>query len=488
LLSQIAISAVCGAAAAALLTWLVMRLRVQAAEDRARRAAEAAEAARLAALELLAELAAVIEGAETALTQAAADGRRASGRRHDADRQVLVDAEGVLARTTEVESGDGEHDAAAVTAAESAAEALASREKELRGTLDGLNRRCELVAAVLQSAEGEDRMAGHKIDDLVAAGAASLEASSAMDSAIQKLQGGATATAELSAQVSTEAERGYRAVHRTLDEIERIRTTTAAARERIGLLDRRAADIGHVVKVIQEITEKTNLLALNASIIAAQAGEHGRSFAVVANEIKALAQRTAASTKEIGEQIRSVQQESERARGAMDAGVAAVEEGFQVGLSAGDALDAIRQAARAAQKQVQTMTRTLKQQATLAQQVLDSAAQVAERAASFQNAMRGQGSLVDRVRGAMLDIQAGALEIAESVRAQGEGSTHAMEAINQVVERLAVIRRRERELRRTLKAVAVHLGGDAEATASWAAVEDATARLAVAIDRLRAAG
>ena len=367
-----------------------------------------------------------------------------------------------------------------------AAEALAAHEKELRATLEGLGRRCELITALLQSAEGEDRMAAHKIDDLTAAAADSVTAAQAMDAAIVKVQGGAGETAELSAQVSTEAERGYRAVHRTLDEIERIRTTTSTARERIASLDARAVDIGHVVKVIQEITEKTNLLALNASIIAAQAGEHGRSFAVVATEIKALAQRTAASTKEIGEQIRGVQHESERARGAMDAGVAAVEEGFQVAVSAGDALEAIRQTARAAQKQVQTMTRTLKQQAGVAQQVIDSAAQVAERSASFQQAMRGQSTLFERLRGALLDIQAGALEIAERMRGQSEGSTHAMDAINHVVERLTIIRRRERELRRSIKAVAAQLtDSDGDPAAQWATVEEATARLSASIERLR---
>jgi methyl-accepting chemotaxis protein len=488
-LGHIAISAVCGAAAAALITWLVMRARLHAALDRGAAAAAEAEEARRRAAELIAELRVQLEGARTALAQAVVEGRRAAGRRGDADQRLVQDAEAVLARTAEADGGDGDADGLAVSAAETAAEALAGREKELRATLDGLTRRCELVTAVLQSAEGEDRMAGHKIDDLVTAATEALAAASAVDAAVGKVQSGAAETAELSAQVSTEAERGYRAVHRTLDEIERIRTTTATARERIGALDARAAGIGHIVKVIQEITEKTNLLALNASIIAAQAGEHGRSFAVVANEIKALAQRTAASTKEIAEQIRGTQQESVLARGAMDAGVAAVDEGFQVALSAGDALEAIRQAARAAQKQVGTMTKTLKQQAGVATQVVDAAARVSERAGSFQQAMRGQSGVLDRLRGALLDIQAGALEIAESMRGQTEGSAQAMETINRVVERLAVIRRRERELRRSVRTVAtqLHEAGAGELAAQWASVEEAIEKLHASSARLTSA-
>src|SRR5262245_49218612 len=167
-----------------------------------------------------------------------------------------------------------------------------------------------------------------------------------LEGAAKRLGAAGNEAFEHAGKVATEAERGYRALHQALEHIEQTRELAENSRQRIDALGGRALGVGDVVRVIQEIAEKTNLLALNASIIAAQAGEHGRSFAVVAAEIKALAQRTAASTKQISEQIRGVQEESERATDAMAAGVNAVAHGFTVALSAADALGDIRLSAR----------------------------------------------------------------------------------------------------------------------------------------------
>jgi len=288
-----------------------------------------------------------------------------------------------------------------------------------------------------------------QIDALAESAGETIAAAAAMDDAIQKVQDRAGETAELSAKTSSEAERGYRAVHRTLDEIERIRDLTDAARTRINALNDRVEGIGDVVRVIQEITEKTNLLALNASIIAAQAGQHGRSFAVVAREIKALAQRTAASTKQISEQIRGVQEESERATGAMAAGAQAVREGFQVAVAAGDALTAIRESALTAQRRVQSMTRAYRQQSAATRQVVDLAGKVSERAQTFA-ASAGRGQSADRLSSAAAELQAVASRISDLVSAQREASTTASGALGGVVAEVARLSRAERDVRRRI--------------------------------------
>jgi hypothetical protein len=102
-------------------------------------------------------------------------------------------------------------------------------------------------------------------------------------------------------------------VRETIAGMEAIREATETAEEVIRNLGARAVEIGAIVDVIDDVADETNLLALNAAIIAAQSGDHGRAFSVVAEEIKDLAERVLASTKEIGGLIRSVQEEAGKA-------------------------------------------------------------------------------------------------------------------------------------------------------------------------------
>jgi methyl-accepting chemotaxis protein len=323
------------------------------------------------------------------------------------------------------------------------------------------------LAAVLEECEtlarGADAAAGvgaavtdvvTQVDKLVSTlTVASTETSAAaqqMDDALMRVHGGAGETATLSSKVVGEAEKGYRAVHRTLDEIERIRQVTEQAAARIAALGARVQGIGDVVKVIQEITEKTNLLALNASIIAAQAGEHGRGFAVVAQEIKALAQRTAASTKQIAEQIRGVQDESTRAMEAMSTGVRAVEEGIQVALGAGDALGEIRTSARSAQKKVQQIARAIDEQKDASRRVVEAAASLQERATQAQGQIRGQAGHGDQLTAGVRGLVETAQRIERLAKEQVDAVRQVHAVVGKALHDAAQLGRGHKDLRRQL--------------------------------------
>jgi methyl-accepting chemotaxis protein len=114
-----------------------------------------------------------------------------------------------------------------------------------------------------------------------------------------------------------------------------------------------AEKIGVVVEVIQDIADQTNLLALNAAIEAARAGEHGRGFAVVADEVRKLAEKTVKATHEISQTITAIQNESRQALGAIEQGQQTVQKGEELGRAAGEAVHAIEGMATQASEQIQ---------------------------------------------------------------------------------------------------------------------------------------
>ena len=183
------------------------------------------------------------------------------------------------------------------------------------------------------------------------------------DTSIRQIETYAKESASISDKVRSDAETGKKAVDETIagiDVIMHASLTTAAA---IDSLSEKARSIGSIVTVIEELAQQTNLLSLNASIIAAQAGEHGKGFAVVAGEIKQLAERTARSTHEIADTIKGVQGESNRAVNAIAAAEESVKAGEQLSRKAGNALGKIVEGVEQTARQMAEIARATKEQA-----------------------------------------------------------------------------------------------------------------------------
>jgi methyl-accepting chemotaxis protein len=147
--------------------------------------------------------------------------------------------------------------------------------------------------------------------------------------------------AENSNQASETARSGSEIVMQTINGMERISTRVRDAAKTVESLGTRSDQIGQIIGTIEDIADQTNLLALNAAIEAARAGEQGRGFAVVADEVRALAERTTRATREIGEMIKAIQNETRGAVAAIEDGVEEVEKGTASSVQSGKALEMI---------------------------------------------------------------------------------------------------------------------------------------------------
>ncbi len=211
-----------------------------------------------------------------------------------------------------------------------------------------------------------------------------------MDSTIEELRKRAQATAEISRQVRENAETGGTAVTATVDGIRKTQDSTRKTAEVLDELQSRVGQISQIVNVIEDITERTNLLSLNAAIIAAQAGEHGAGFSVVAGEIRELADRTRGSTKEIGAIIKAVQSGSRAAVRSMKEGVAQVEDNVQLAQNASSSLEKILARANDSYEMANRISAALEEQASATRHLHEVTSRMSDHVAEINRATQEQ--------------------------------------------------------------------------------------------------
>jgi len=262
-------------------------------------------------------------------------------------REVRDTVDGIAATATETSSS--------VTELDATARRIDEHMDTLFETIDGaVSSITQMSAAANQIAVNADGVGGatHSTSSSV----------EVLRASVKSVEANAKRCEDLATRVSDSAERGSGVVGQVIAGMEQIQGNFQGLEAIVADLSARSEAIDEVVKVIQAVVAETNLLALNASIISSHAGEHGRAFAVVAQEVKNLADRTAGSTREISEAMEAV-------RGGIGAAVSAVGDGAQlvhrgVGLSeqAGTALDDIRQSANESGQMVFEIVRATAEQ------------------------------------------------------------------------------------------------------------------------------
>ena len=187
-----------------------------------------------------------------------------------------------------------------------------------------------------------------------------------------------TMAADASQQSTNAANAGAAIVQETITGMniiaERVRRTSTT----VEALGSRSEEIGEIVGTIEDIADQTNLLALNAAIEAARAGEQGRGFAVVADEVRALAERTTKATKEIGAMIKAIQNETKVAVRAMEEGVTEVEKGAASSQKSGQALKEILDRINEVSMQVSQIATAAEEQTATTNEVTSNVHQITE--------------------------------------------------------------------------------------------------------------
>lgn len=185
--------------------------------------------------------------------------------------------------------------------------------------------------------------------------------------------------ASASESVRNQAQQGMRSMAATLTAMQEIVASNDESFESINRLSRYSVRVGEFLNVIQEVVEQTNLLSLNASIIAAQAGDRGRSFAVVAEEVRSLARRTSASTREIEELVRNIQKETSAVQNAVALGKDKANEGVKISSLTNDALAVIEKSAEEASRMGARIASEISEQAVAIQRITEEAEKNLER-------------------------------------------------------------------------------------------------------------
>ena len=179
--------------------------------------------------------------------------------------------------------------------------------------------------------------------------------------AIAEVSANAEAGAESWEVTATSAAEGARKTHETVEGMVKIKRAMDLVSVKVGDLGGRSQEIGKIVATIDDIAAQTNLLALNAAIEAARAGEQGRGFAVVADEVRKLAERSSMATKEIASLVGGIQASLRDAVSAMQQGSKDVETGYTLAADAGSSLDAILERSQSVGKQVERISIAAKQ-------------------------------------------------------------------------------------------------------------------------------
>jgi methyl-accepting chemotaxis protein len=330
---------------------------------------------------------------------------------------------------------------AATNASSSAAEMATSIEEVARNA-GALSSAAEDTAASIEQMLASIKQVSENTEQLSTSAEQTSSSITEVSSSVKEVEQRALEAARLAEKVSADAsERGMTAVREAIKGMDNIKEAVEATAAVVNRLGKRSQEIGQILKVIDEVTDQTSLLALNAAILAAQAGEHGKGFAVVAEEIKDLAERTAASTQEIAALIAAVREETEQSVQAMSRGLKAVEAGANLVNVTSDVLEQVVDSSRQSADMARAIERTTAEQARGVAQITEASVSVASQIEQIARAMQEQRRGSERIALAAERMRDITRQVTTATQEQTTGGRQIAGAVDSVKEQAAQIAR-----------------------------------------------
>jgi methyl-accepting chemotaxis protein len=236
--------------------------------------------------------------------------------------------------------------------------------------------------------------------------------------ALQKIRSGAQESAQTAEAVKKDAENGLNVVQRAIDEMSLIEDESQKAMAAMERLSGQTKEVAKIIEVIRELVSDTELLAFNAAIIAAKAGEEGKGFSVVAEEIRDLADRTTTSAQDIQKIVQNIGGETREVTTAVAATGQKIEKGKQLSLSAGEALGKIVASANAAVVASEGIVQITGVQGERARTLIDDAGQSLRSVKAIARAIQEQQSAITRIQEGVTQMKGASDQIARGMEEQ----------------------------------------------------------------------
>ena len=300
-------------------------------------------------------------------------------------------------KTSEALKATEEARAATARAEEAAKRAENARHEGMYAAATELEEVVSIITSASTQLSAQIEQSDHTASDSAQRLSEAATAMNEMNATVQEVARNASDASKMSAETRSKAEQGAVVVQQAVDSIEKVQEVAEVLRTDMQQLNEHARSISAIMSVISDIADQTNLLALNAAIEAARAGEAGRGFAVVADEVRKLAEKTMASTSEVGNAINAIQQSTAKSMDGVDKAVEQIDQATELANKSGKALTEIVSDAETTADEVRAIATASEEQSAASEEINQSIVQVNDMSTETAQAMAQAAQAVNNL-------------------------------------------------------------------------------------------